>query len=338
LVAAIESDFASLMHVDDASSTTSVVATAADTVDSRQSSMHYATQQAALFVGRSALLRQLDQFVHSGNCSAISNALPKGSAGSSASNVLAICGQGGCGKSALLARTVLSLESQASNVLCIAHFIGAPTPHSSSGAHILVKIMHDLKAALALNMPLPDAQDADLAQQVSTFLQAAHQLLVSRRCTALVAIDALDQLSSIDDRDLRWLPFAWPSTFRVLLTVASVVTDATFHASPSGRTAEHDAEHDADSDAANIVVRSDDGVAEDVVQSRSLRALEARNIPVIALGPLNEAEKTQFATAYLARVSKKLSPAQLQVLVKNKQTGTSIEQHQVRMSVPYTKH
>ena len=330
LTRAIEQDFpappSSL-----SSSSDSVLLLASPSVDPDASSSswtHHATQQSSDFVGRATLLRLLTSFVHTGNSAIVTRSMPASAAASAAppaaSNLVVLTGAGGIGKTALLSRWLLSLRSSAPAALPIVHFVGAGTPHCTSANHIVLKIMRELKSSLSLSMPLPELSDPELVQQFTALLHSAQTALLARKQFVVLVVDGVDQLSSLEDRNMRWLPHDWPSSFRVILSAADTVSHGT-QAAAGDDDDDDDEEPAAASDEARGSGR----------KSRALKALLSRELPVIELGTLVEAERAQLVTSYLASLSKKLDANLVQTLARSRNTGTHSHSHSLTARITH---
>lgn len=120
-----------------------------------------------------------------------------------------VLGAPGGGKSALLAAW---LARQADRVV-FAHFVGA-TPQSVSAESILRRFFGTLRQRGVL--PREAAPPADLAG-----LAAAVPAWLDRLAQAgggVILFDALNQLGTATDRELKWWPHEWPDNIRIVFS------------------------------------------------------------------------------------------------------------------------
>ncbi len=120
-----------------------------------------------------------------------------------------VLGASGSGKSALLAAW---LKRQDERVVFY-HFVGA-TPQSVSAEGILGRLHGTLRqrGVLPRNTPLP----SDMAGIVAAVPGWLEQL--SRSGGGVILFDALNQLGTASDRELKWWPQEWPENVRVVFS------------------------------------------------------------------------------------------------------------------------
>ena len=156
----------------------------------------YAQSRRLAFVGRSDLLRQMDEH-----------------AGAAGIKPLVLTGESGCGKSALLAEWVARWRKKNPDELIIQHYTGS-TPESADWQGLVRRILGELKRAFAITDELPMQPDALRSALQDWLVKAA-----GSRCVVIV-LDALNQLSGEDAsaRQLGWLPFALPPNVRLIVS------------------------------------------------------------------------------------------------------------------------
>lgn len=140
----------------------------------------FGEERAAGFVGRKALLESVEMYL-----------------ASDALHLLAICGDGGIGKSAVIARAAMQAELEADSVVVLRH-IGA-TPESN----LLLGLLKGI--CLEIEGPVTAESRVDLDEWVRSFQRLLAVGLSGRRL--IVFIDGLDQLGSEGAaHELAWLP------------------------------------------------------------------------------------------------------------------------------------
>ncbi|TFH54313.1 MAG: tetratricopeptide repeat protein, partial [Methanothrix sp.] len=156
----------------------------------------YAQSRRLAFVGRSDLLRQMDDH-----------------ADTAGAKPLILTGESGCGKSALLAEWVARWRMQNLEDLIIQHYTGS-TPESADWQGLVRRILAELKREFDITDELPMEPDALRKAMQDWLVKAAG----SRR--VVIVLDALNQLSGDDAsaRQLGWLPFALPANIRLLVS------------------------------------------------------------------------------------------------------------------------
>lgn len=154
----------------------------------------YARNRRLAFVGREDFLRRLNE----------RSAVP--------GKPFVLTGNSGCGKSALLAEWVTRWRKDHPDDLIIQHYIGS-TQDSADWQGLVRRISGELKSAFAIPDDLPLQPNALRSALNDWTVKAAS----SRR--VVLVLDALNQLA--DDgaaRQLGWLPFVFPTNFRVLVS------------------------------------------------------------------------------------------------------------------------
>ncbi len=156
----------------------------------------YAQSRRLAFVGRSDLLRQMDEH-----------------AGTAGAKPLVLTGESGCGKSALLAEWAARWRMENPEDLIIQHYTGS-TPESADWQGLVRRILGELKRTYAITDELPMQPDALRTALQDWLVRAAG----SRR--VVIMLDALNQLSGEDAsaRQLGWLPFDLPTNVRLLVS------------------------------------------------------------------------------------------------------------------------
>ncbi len=156
----------------------------------------YAQSRRLAFVGRSNLLRQMDDHV-----------------GTAGAKPLVLTGESGCGKSALLAEWAARWRMENPDDLIIQHYTGS-TPESADWQGLVRRILGELKRAFAITDELPMQPDALRTALQDWLVKAAGVRRV------VIVLDALNQLSGEDAsaRQLGWLPFAQPPNVRLIVS------------------------------------------------------------------------------------------------------------------------
>ena len=125
---------------------------------------------------------------------------------------LAIIGESGSGKSALLANWASRYRQAHPDALLLEHYIGA-TPASGDWAAMLQRIMGEFKQRLGLTQDIPDHPDA-LRSAFPTWLH-----MVATKGRVIMILDALNQLEDRDGApDLVWLPPVMPRNVRLIVS------------------------------------------------------------------------------------------------------------------------
>jgi tetratricopeptide (TPR) repeat protein len=125
---------------------------------------------------------------------------------------LAVLGESGSGKSALLANWAIERRASHPDDVVLMHFIGG-TPRSSDWATMLRRIMGELARRFGINLEIPDQPDA-LRLAFANLLHMA-----AARGRVILVLDALDQLEDREGAlDLAWLPPEVPSGVRLIVS------------------------------------------------------------------------------------------------------------------------
>ena len=125
---------------------------------------------------------------------------------------LAVLGDSGGGKSALLANWAFHYRSKHPDDLLLLHFIGA-TAQGSDLTAMLRRILSEFKRRFDIDQDLPDTPQA----LRSTF--GAWLLMVSARGRVVLILDALNQLEDRDGAlDLIWLPVELPANVCLIVS------------------------------------------------------------------------------------------------------------------------
>jgi hypothetical protein len=156
----------------------------------------FAEDRARLFVGRRAALDAIAEYL------AGPDARP-----------LAVWGESGSGKSALMAKAVADAALRPGNPAIVSRFIGA-TPASSDGRSLLESVCRHVTRV-----------HGGVEESFSCYFRDMAKALADRFTLAtagrplVVFLDALDQLSDADHaRDLSWLPAELPAHVRVVVS------------------------------------------------------------------------------------------------------------------------
>ena len=125
---------------------------------------------------------------------------------------LAVLGESGSGKSALLANWVAGYRKAHPDAIILQHYIGA-TPSSAEWAGMLRRLMGELKRKFEIQQDIPDQPDA-LRSAFPNWLYMA-----AARGRIVLVLDALNQLEDRDGApDLVWLPPVLPENVRLIVS------------------------------------------------------------------------------------------------------------------------
>ncbi|MBI2837255.1 MAG: DUF4062 domain-containing protein [Acidobacteria bacterium] len=148
------------------------------------------------FVGRRELLDRMRAFCEMGD----------------QPSVLAITGEPGCGKSALMARFAEETTRRRPDWLIISHFVGA-SPASTNLRRMLRRFCTQLSRALGSAEEVPE----DIEELLTLFTELLSNVPENR--PVLVIIDALNQLEKGDHaHSLSWLPQTLPAHVRFIIS------------------------------------------------------------------------------------------------------------------------
>ena len=126
---------------------------------------------------------------------------------------LAVVGEGGSGKSALLAKAFETAAATHKDGACVVRFVGA-TPAASEGRSLLDSLCHQIARAYGADESAIPAEYNDLAVEFGKQLEHA-----TAATPLIVFLDALDQLGPTDPaRQLSWLPAHLPENVRVVVS------------------------------------------------------------------------------------------------------------------------
>jgi NACHT domain- and WD repeat-containing protein len=124
---------------------------------------------------------------------------------------IAIVGEPGSGKSALMARAIEQAQEAHSDALVVYRFIGA-TPASSDGRALLDSLCRQITKAYDGDPSTIPSEYNDLAVEFGKRLE-----LAKAERPLIVVLDALDQLAGMA-RGLSWLPAALPANVRLVVS------------------------------------------------------------------------------------------------------------------------
>ena len=127
-------------------------------------------------------------------------------------NPLAVYGDGGTGKTALLAQACSQADNKLHNARVIYRYIGA-TPSSSDGRSLLESLCRQIDRAYGAQEDVPSAFE-DLAEEFPKRLA-----LATDKNPLVLFLDSLDQLSSAHNaHTLTWLPKELPGLVRLVVS------------------------------------------------------------------------------------------------------------------------
>jgi WD40 repeat protein len=125
----------------------------------------------------------------------------------------AVWGESGCGKSALMARSVQKARDTQPQAALIYRFIGA-TPESSSGRALLESLCRQITRDY-------DGDESSIPLEYKELIQEFPKRLALATPTKplILYLDALDQLSAEDNaRNLAWLPLKSPPNVKIVVS------------------------------------------------------------------------------------------------------------------------
>lgn len=126
---------------------------------------------------------------------------------------LAVVGEGGSGKSALVAKAFEKAAVKHKDAKRVVRFVGA-TPAASDGRSLLDSLCHQIARAYRADESAIPAEYNDLAVEFGKQLEHATEAK-----PLIVFLDALDQLGETDPaRQLSWLPAHLPENVRVVVS------------------------------------------------------------------------------------------------------------------------
>jgi hypothetical protein len=156
----------------------------------------FGNERLKVFVGRVEMLRNIHEYIHG------TDNLP-----------LAIFGESGTGKSALMACSVRQTQERYPDAVIIYRFIGA-TPESSDGRALLEGICRQISRAYGADESGIPTGYKELVEDFPGRLTLARM-----ERPLVIFLDALDQFSDVNDvRRLNWLPSILPEHVRMIVS------------------------------------------------------------------------------------------------------------------------
>lgn len=162
----------------------------------REASDHeqFARSRASVYIGRQEYFERLNQHAES-------DAQP-----------LAVLGDSGSGKSALLSTWALRHMEKNPDDLLIMHFIGA-TPYSADWMAMIRRIMGEFKRHFNIEGDIPDKPD-EIKMAFANWLHMA-----SAKGKVILILDAINQLEDRDGAlDITWIPPYIPPNIRIMVS------------------------------------------------------------------------------------------------------------------------
>jgi hypothetical protein len=167
-----------------------------ESVDEEKVIRDFAEDRSRHFVGRTDTLAEIESYLRDG-----------------ADQPLVLWGESGTGKSAVMARVMLTLDKVLPSAEVVCRFIGA-TPGSADVRSLLDNVSRKIDHAYDLEIEDAGTSYEDLIKHFPTRLAAA-----TPDKPMVVMLDALDQLSDANNaRSLAWLPATVPENCRVLVS------------------------------------------------------------------------------------------------------------------------
>jgi len=156
----------------------------------------FGKDRAEVFVGRTEILRKIQIYINGAD-----------------KHPLAIYGESGTGKSALMAYSLKQLKEKHSSAEVIFRFIGA-TPESSDGRALLESLCRQMSEVYRADVSLIPGDYKELIKEFPKRLA-----LAAAGKQLIIFLDALDQLSDVNDgRNLTWLPGELPGNVRLIVS------------------------------------------------------------------------------------------------------------------------
>jgi hypothetical protein len=156
----------------------------------------FAEDRARLFVGRSSMLDTIADYL-----------------AGSGPHPLAVWGESGSGKSALMAKAIANCGLRNANCAVVSRFIGA-TPASSDGRSLLESVCRQVTRIYGGDEATIPSDYRELVKEFGERLK-----LATAEKPLIVFLDALDQLSDADHaRNLIWLPAELPEHVRLVVS------------------------------------------------------------------------------------------------------------------------
>ncbi|HSB08827.1 MAG TPA: DUF4062 domain-containing protein [Blastocatellia bacterium] len=129
---------------------------------------------------------------------------------------LAVWGESGSGKSALMAKAIANCKSANSNSAIAYRFIGA-TPASSDGRSLLESLCREITRVYGADETTIAIDYRELVKEFGERLK-----LATAQKPLIVFVDAVDQLSDADHaRNLIWLPAELPENVRLVVSTSN---------------------------------------------------------------------------------------------------------------------
>jgi hypothetical protein len=162
----------------------------------------FGNHRARFFTGRKDALRQIQAYIHK-----------------DIREPLAVYGESGSGKTALMARAAEQANHENPEANIIYRFIGA-TPESSDGRTLLESLCRQIARVYEDEEPIPTDYN-ELLEEFPRRLNSA-----TKDSRLIIMLDSLDQLSeSYDARNLLWLPSVLPEYVRLVVSTSTKPDD-----------------------------------------------------------------------------------------------------------------
>ena len=163
----------------------------------------FAEERRRFFVGRSTILSSIGNYINNNQ-----------------HKTLVIVGEGGTGKSALMAKAIQKIQAAAGNKEIIYKFIGA-TPSSSDGRGLLESLCHEITRRYAGDTSSIPMDYRELVVELAKRMQ-----LASADKPLIIFLDSLDQLlPNQGARSLSWLPATLPEHVSVIVSTRGGTMD-----------------------------------------------------------------------------------------------------------------
>jgi len=167
-----------------------------ESLDEEKAIRDFAEDLSRHFVGRADTLAEIESYLRAG-----------------ADQPLVLWGESGTGKSAVMARVMLTLDEVQPSAEVVCRFIGA-TSGSADVRALLDNVSRKIDRTYDVQIAEPGTSYEDLIKDFPTRLAAA-----TSDKPLVVMLDALDQLSDANNaRSLAWLPATVPENCRVLVS------------------------------------------------------------------------------------------------------------------------
>ena len=158
--------------------------------------LHFAEERMRFFVGRKTILGEISNYLNQPD-----------------HHTMAIVGEGGTGKSALIAKAISQAYSKRPNQVLIFRFIGA-TASSSDGRSLLESLCREISRRYGADQKDIPLEYRELVPELGKRL-----LLATGQKPLVLFLDSLDQLSdSQGARSLSWLPNQLPDHVAVIVS------------------------------------------------------------------------------------------------------------------------